>query len=110
MFERFNFASSLTTARGPEGTSHVVPETVFNGVSPTSAAQALDLAALHLLDGQVEPATRAAILAYFAKPDPQGPKDGKGQPLGPFADKRAWDTKVRGMLHLLLSSPEYQLS
>ncbi len=110
MFERFNFAASLTTARGPEGTSHVVPETVFNGVTPSSAGQALELAAAHLVDSALKPATRAAILDYFATPDPQGPKDGKGQPLGPFADKRVWDTKLRGMLHLLLSSPEYQLS
>ena len=38
-----------------------------------------------------------------------GVKDGKGVLQSPFADKRAWDTKVRGLLHLLLSSPEYQL-
>ncbi len=109
MFERFNFAASLTTARGPEGTSHVVPESVFNGVTPTSAEQALALAAEHTVDGQPSAPTRAAILAYFATPDPQGPKDGKGVPQPAFADKRAWDTKVRGLLHLLLSSPEYQL-
>jgi uncharacterized protein (DUF1800 family) len=108
MFERFNFAASLTTARGPEGTSHVVPESVFNGLAPTSAEQALGLAAEHLVDGQLAEPTRAAILTYFSTPDPQGPKD-KGQPASPFADKKAWDTKVRGLLHLLLSSAEYQL-
>jgi uncharacterized protein (DUF1800 family) len=110
MFERINFASSLTTARGPEGTSHVVPESVFNGLVPTTAEQALSLAAEHLVDGQLSDTGRAAILEYFATADPQGPKDGKGVPFGPFADKRAWDTKLRGLLHLVLSSPEFQLS
>jgi uncharacterized protein (DUF1800 family) len=104
MFERFNFASSLTTARGPEGTSHVIPETVFNGIQPTTTEQAFSLAAEHLLDGQAAPTTRAAILEYFDTPDPQGAKD-----KSPFADKQAWDTKVRGLLHLMLCSPEYQL-
>ena len=110
LFERFNFAASITTARGPEGTSHVNPEAVFGGIGPTSAKQMVELAASALLDGRASEPLRAAVLRYLETPDPQGPKDGKGKPLALLADNRALDEKVRGMLHLLLSSPEYQLS
>jgi uncharacterized protein (DUF1800 family) len=109
LFERFNFAASITTAHGPEGTSHVDPNAVFRGITPTTTAEVLSLAAEHLLDGELSEPTRQAVLTYLAAPDPQGFKDGKGQPL-PIADKRVLDEKARGMLHLLLSSPEYQLS
>ena len=110
LFERFNFAASLTTARGPVGTSHVSPELIFGGVQPTSPAQMLELGARALLDGTVSKAMHDALLAYLSTPDPQGPKDGKGKPLSLEADPRALDEKARGMLHLIFSSPEYQLS
>jgi uncharacterized protein (DUF1800 family) len=110
LFERFNFAASITTARGPVGTSHVDPAAAFGGVDPTTTREMVDLAARHLLDGRIAPAARDAILAYLETPDPQGPKDGKGRLFSPVEDRRALDEKARGLLHLLLSTPEYQLS
>jgi uncharacterized protein (DUF1800 family) len=110
MFERFNFAASITTARGPMGTSHINPEAAFDGVEATSEKQLLELATRHLLDGRLAPGAQAAILAYLETGDPSGPKDGKGRLLSPLEDKRALDEKTRGLLHLILSTPEYQLS
>ena len=109
MFERFNFAASITTARGPEGTSHIAPDSVFGGILPTTSKQMVELAVSHLLDGRLDPEAQAPILAYLDAPDPQGPKDGKGVPLT-LGDRRVLDEKARGMLHLLLSTPEYQLN
>jgi Protein of unknown function (DUF1800) len=110
LFERFNFAASITTARGPEGTSHLSPEAICGGLLPTSSQQLLEMALAHLLDGRASAASRAALLGYLDTPDPQGPKDGKGQPLTLAADKRAFDEKARGLFHLVLSSPDYQLN
>jgi len=110
LFERFNFAASITTARGPEGTSHTAPLAVFAGLVPTSAQQMVELAANALLDGKLSPATQAALADYLGTPDPQGPKDGKGKPAALGQDPRALDEKARGLLHLIFSSPEYQLS
>ena len=107
LFERFNFAASLTTQRGGEGTSHVDPETLLRGVTPTSHAELLDRALEPLLDGDVPPSTRAALLAYLSTPDPD-PK--RPSAALPFAwDARMVDEKLRGLLHLILASPEYQL-
>jgi len=107
LFERFNFAASLTTQRGGEGTSHVDPETLLRGVTPTSHGELLDRALEPLLDGEVSAASRAALLLYLSTPDAD-PK----HPSTPVAF--AWDTKMvdeklRGLLHLVLASPEYQL-
>lgn len=110
LFERFNFAASITTARGPIGTSHVDPAAAFDGLEPTTSKQMIDLAARHLLDGRLAPAAHDAILAYLGIRDPQGPKDGKGRLLAPLEDPRAFDEKARGLLHLMLATPEYQLS
>lgn len=110
LFERFNFAASITTARGPEGTSHVDPTALFAGRIPTTAREVLDLLVDHLLDGSLPESSRRSLLAYLETPDPQQrPKP--GAPLPPFTvDARTLDEKVRGLVHLLLSTPEYQLS
>jgi uncharacterized protein (DUF1800 family) len=110
LFERYNFAASITTARGPIGTSHVDPGAAFDGVEPTTTKQMIDLAARHLVDGRLSPTAHDAILAYLEIRDPQGPKDGKGRLLSPLEDRRALDEKARGLLHLVLATPEYQLS
>ena len=110
LFERFNFALSTTAARGPAGSSHISPDSVFGGLVPTSAGQMIELGVNALLDGQISKSTKAALVAYLDVPDPQGPKDSKGKPFLLGQDPRALDEKARGMLRLLFSSPEYQLS
>ena len=109
LFERFNFAASITTARGPAGTSHVDPATVFGGVTPTTPRQALDRAVDHLLDGSLSEESHRALLGYLETPDPQRAKELSGNPVTFALDPRVLDEKVRGMLHLLLCTPEYQL-
>jgi uncharacterized protein (DUF1800 family) len=109
LFERFNFAASITTARGPEGTSHVDPESLFSGLTPTSARELLDVGIEHLLDGKLPAADRQTLLAYLETPDPTRVKADKPPP--PFSlDRPTLDEKVRGAIHLLLSTPEYQLN
>jgi hypothetical protein len=111
VFERMNFAAAITNAHGPEGTNRIVPESVFGGIQPTSSRQMLQLGVNALLDGNLVDSAQQAILAYLETTDPQGPKDGKNKPLTlASGDKRVLDEKTRGMIHLLLSTPEYQLN
>ena len=105
LFERFNFAAAVTGQRGPEGTSHVDPQSIFEGVLPTSLDDVLERTVAHLLDGDLPADARAALRGYL-----EVPEDPKAKPV-PFAfDHRFEDGKLRGLLHLVLSSPEYQLS
>jgi hypothetical protein len=110
LFERLNFAASITTARGPKGTSHIEPERVFDGVAPTTPRQIVDLAVEHLLDGVLSEPTRQALVAYIETPDPQRMKELGGRPPSITSDNRTLDEKLRGLIHLLLSTPDFQLS
>jgi uncharacterized protein (DUF1800 family) len=110
LFERFNFAASITTARGPKGTSHIDPEAVFAGLAPTTAKEMVNRAVEELLDGAIPEATRSALMAYIETPDPQRVKELGNKPVSFTSDTRTFDEKVRGMLHLLMSTPEFQLS
>ena len=107
LFERFNFAASLTTQRGGEGTSHVDPEALLRGVTPTSHSELLDRVLEPLLDGDVSSATRQALLSYLSTPEPDPKRPGASLPF--TWDARMVDEKLRGLLHLALASPEYQL-
>ena len=105
LFERFNFAAALTAQRGGEGTSHVDPEAIFEGMQPTSLEDVLDRTVARLLDGELPADSRAALRHYLEVPD-----DPKGKPGAFVFDRRFVDGKLRGLLHLVLSTPEYQLS
>jgi uncharacterized protein (DUF1800 family) len=114
LFERFNFAASITTARGPVGTSHVDPQLLFGGRTPTTAREVADLLVDHFLDGDLPQASRDALIAYLETPAPLPAKETPKEPTPaspPFRlDTRMLDEKVRGAVHLILSTPEYQLS
>jgi uncharacterized protein (DUF1800 family) len=107
LFERFNFAASLTTQRGGEGTSHVDPEALLRGVTPTSHGELLDRALEPLLDGEVSASARAALLAYLSTADADPKRPGTSAAFS--WDAKMVDEKLRGLLHLILASPEYQL-
>jgi hypothetical protein len=69
----------------------------------------LDVVIEHLLDGKLPAADRQTLLAYLETPDPTRVKGDKPPP--PFSlDRPTLDEKVRGAIHLLLSTPEYQLN
>jgi uncharacterized protein (DUF1800 family) len=102
LFERAGFANQLATQRGSKEDPWFDPaEWVQKGAD---AAAVLDAFADALLDGRVEPRTRAALEQYLAGRDKQG------QPVPFKATPQALDEKVRGVVRLILSSPEYQLA
>jgi uncharacterized protein (DUF1800 family) len=77
LFERFNFAARLTSRMSPP--------------SADSSAALLDGQLARLVDGDVTPEGRAALLDYLAAPT-----------AGP-------DARVRGLMHLVMALPTYQL-
>ena len=63
----------------------------------------------HLLDGQLSADARQALLKYIETPDAQRAKELAGKPAIFSLDSRMLDQKVRGLIHLIMSTPEYQL-
>jgi hypothetical protein len=96
VLERANFANRLATARGDRGESYLDVAALATRL-PT-AERAVDGLAELLLDGDLPAGARDGLLAYVT--------DGGGS----LADPDTADRKVRGLVHLLLASPYYQLN
>jgi uncharacterized protein (DUF1800 family) len=102
LYERANFANLLVTQRSrrPDGRFEPSKWVGKEADGPGTVAVFLDA----LLDGRASPETRSAIETYL-----EG-KDDKGNPVPFRPTPRALDEKVRGVVRLVLSSPEYQLA
>jgi hypothetical protein len=94
MLARFNFASVLAGDGPGQNGSMVDVEGIAAGTGAETMSELLDPLA-SILGIAVTPDTRNALLHYL----------GKGSVAAPDLD-----TKVRGLIHLLLASPEYQAS
>ena len=93
---RFNFANRLAIARGERGESYLDPAALASRHSTPEAL--VDHFVELFLDGDLPAASRAALVDYLRD----------GGDLG--ADPDAADRKIRGLAHLVMSSPHYQLN
>ncbi|MBF6600202.1 MAG: DUF1800 domain-containing protein [Dehalococcoidia bacterium] len=99
-FARVNFAAALVNGGGrARARTAQAPNVASLFASPASAQEAVGQAALATVDGQLSAPSRAALAAYL--------DDGAGFATL-AADQR--DARLRGLVALLLSSPEYQLA
>jgi uncharacterized protein (DUF1800 family) len=94
VLERANYANRLATAR--EGSTYVDPAALVRDHRTPEAL--VDYFAEHLLDGDLPASSRAALLDYARE----------GGDLA--ADASAADRKIRGLAHLVMASPLYQLN
>ncbi|HET6203180.1 MAG TPA: DUF1800 domain-containing protein [Planctomycetota bacterium] len=103
LFERANFANTLVTYRARKTDGRPFEPEAWVG-RDADAAKVVSTFLDALLDGEAPPGTRAALEGYLQM------KGEKGI-LGPFRPTKAGlDGKVRGLVRLILSSPEYQLA
>ncbi|MBX5493035.1 MAG: DUF1800 domain-containing protein [Chloroflexi bacterium] len=102
LLERANFASRLAAGRGGErAPAFVAPQAIAAQHSTPDAW--VDYWVERLLDGDLPANARAALRAYA--------HDGVGADAAGAAERDdPADVKVRGLLHLVLASPYYQLS
>ena len=103
LLERFNFANRVVTARGGADAAAFDPAALLGGKGLDTAERLADHCIALLLDGEVAPDQRAALIAYLNRDD-------RGQPAAFSLNQRTLDGKVRGLLHLTMASPQYQLS
>ena len=87
IFTRLNFADRITSNRAADGPAYVDPNALLNGASD-AVGHFVDL----LTDGQMADANRQALSDYFA------------------SAAKAADAKVRGLVHLVLSTPTAQMN
>ena len=103
MLLRFNYGLSMATQRGEEYAKRSALEKELLKQNAATAEQVVDHLAMLLLDGRLQPKFRQDLIKYMAV--------GEGEKAVAFklADERPND-KVRGLLHLMMSTPEYQLA
>ncbi|HEY8744344.1 MAG TPA: hypothetical protein VIU62_14705, partial [Chloroflexota bacterium] len=96
ILNRYNEANTLVTARTKDGTSWS-PPTDLSSIGGT-ADQIVDYYGNLLLDGDITPTTRAALISYLNG-------DSGFSPTSAGIDER-----LRGLVHLTMISPTYSLN
>ncbi|MCE9529519.1 MAG: DUF1800 domain-containing protein, partial [Planctomycetes bacterium] len=100
---RFNFGLSLSTQRGSEFVKKSQIENGLLAANATTGDQAVDYFGRLLLDGNIKPKLKQELIEYMKVAD-----KGKTVTFELKIDKP--NEKIRGLMHLLMSSPEYQLA
>jgi uncharacterized protein (DUF1800 family) len=105
MLERANFVNRVVTARQVSNNNPVAfdPAKLIAGKNLTTPEQLVDHFVRLMLDGSITPEQRKALIAYLSLND-------KGQPAPFTLDARTIDSKLRGLIHLVAATPEYQLN
>jgi uncharacterized protein (DUF1800 family) len=96
LLERFNYANRLAVSRGERSESFFDPAAIARQYR--TPQRVVDGLAELLLDGDLPTSSREALLDYA--------RDGGGD----FADTDTADQKIRGLVHLIMASPLYQLN
>jgi hypothetical protein len=100
---RFNFGLSLSTQRGDEFVRQSKIEKGLLDAKATTGEQVVNYMSRLLLDGTLTPKFKTDVLSYMDLNDKQ-----KKVPFELKEDKP--NAKVRGLMHLMMSTPEYQLA
>ncbi len=102
VLERMNFAKTLAHARNPKaGSRTAVDEICAREKFATPQAAVAYFLRLHV-DDDVPDETRRALTNYLTQDDGEKPRKW-------LTSGRGYESKVRGLIHLVLSTPEYQL-
>jgi hypothetical protein len=102
-FERVNTASVLSDGRGQQFKFDLAGTLTTNKLDSTE--KTVDYYLNSLLDGQFQPEVKGAIVDYVNSNGAINFADLKGN-----ANKaKTGDAKLRGAVHLILSSPDYML-
>ncbi|HEY9713716.1 MAG TPA: DUF1800 domain-containing protein [Chroococcales cyanobacterium] len=107
MMERFNFASRISTQKFDAIDGYVLPSKLAEKHGLKSHDQIVDYFVNVLVDNDIPANARKKLLAYLNT-------DMKGEALPRSAtikiDDKTTDAKMRGLLHLIMTMPSYQLA
>lgn len=103
VLERVNFAMTLAHSRSVDDGSRIFPDLVCQRRALDTPDKVLAHYVSLCLQDDLPEETRQALRDYLTKGD-----DGKARPW--THDYRSFNSKVRGLIHMLIASPEYQLA
>lgn len=104
LLERFNVTNRLITSRGGvnDPTSFDLAG-LLGGRQYATAAELVDYVLDLFVDGDATAGQRAALIDYLERDD-------RGRPVAFAMNARTLDSRVRGLLHLTMSTAQYQLN
>lgn len=103
MMERFNFTARITTTRFDELLKTNTPTQLVHRFGLTNALEMVNYFVELLVDGDVPKQTRQRLVEYVSS-------DLDGKKVSMIEDDRTLDAKLRGLVHLIMTLPTYQLT
>lgn len=103
MMERFNYAARISTQKFDTADGYINPAKLAKNYNVNSASDMVDNLLAALVDGDVPHNTRKKLLAYVAS-------DATGKEPNTVPTGKALDVKMRGLIHLIMTLPSYQLA
>lgn len=103
MMERFNFAARISSTRLDELTASTKPAELVDKHGLKNAQQIVNYFVDLLVDGDVPKRTRERLTEYVST-------DLNGAKTGMIEDNDTLNAKLRGLVHLIMTLPTYQLT
>lgn len=102
MMERFNFAAVMVHQKFNEVEAYIAPSEMVYKFNLKTAGQMVDYFANLLIERDLPDNARQKLVAYVSS-------DINGSPQKSIADDNLLDVKIRGLVHLIMCLPAYQL-
>lgn len=103
MMERFNFATRITQEKFDAMQGYVHPIDLVKEQRLTDTTSIVAYFLNLLVDDDVPPSTKVELQNYLTSSP-------TGKQIDPLADERVLDSKLRGLVHLIMTLPTYQLA
>ena len=103
MMNRFNFAAKMSTERFNEVLDHTSPLALVEKQGLKNSKEIVNYFLSLMVDDDVPQSTHKRLIAYVAS-------DITGKPVETIPDQKTLDAKLRGLTHLIMTLPSYQLS
>jgi uncharacterized protein (DUF1800 family) len=104
MMERFNFATKITQQKFDAMEGYIVPSALVAKQGLQTPTETVNYFLNLLVDNDVPVSARNELTQYVSSDD-------AGKPIDPNSqDERLEDAKLRGLVHLIMTLPTYQLA
>jgi uncharacterized protein (DUF1800 family) len=103
LMERFNFAARISTQKFDAKEGYINPTVLASQFGSSSAKDMVDYFLARLVDEDVPTIARKQLLSYVAT-------NLNGEAVTTMPDAKTLEAKMRGLLHLIMTLPSYQLA